>query len=376
MNLSYWEKHTWLTNIDVAIIGSGIVGLSCALTLKQRNPKLKVVVFEKGMLPSGASTKNAGFACFGSISEILDDLKTHTEDEVLNLVQARVNGLQLLRTTLGDTEIDYQQHGGYEIFTENDTELAEECIDNVPMVNNLLKNVFSGQKEVFSIKKQPFSFKNVQKQVIFNRFEGQLDTGKMMKALLRECSEKGVLVLNNAEIMSISAENDQISLNLNNTVTFSAKKVGIATNGFAKQFLEADLQPARAQVLITYPIPNLKVKGTFHLDRGYYYFRNIHDRILFGGGRNLDFSAEQTTQMGLTETVQNELERLLKTTILPETAFTIDSRWSGIMGVGKQKKPIIREVQPNVYCGVRLGGMGIAIGSSVGNELAAAIESI
>ena len=376
MNLSYWEKHTWLTNIDVAIIGSGIVGLSCALTLKQRNPKLKVVVFEKGMLPSGASTKNAGFACFGSISEILDDLKTHTEDEVLNLVQARVNGLQLLRTTLGDTEIDYQQHGGYEIFTENDTELAEECIDNVPMVNNLLKNVFSGQKEVFSIKKQPFSFKNVQKQVIFNRFEGQLDTGKMMKALLRKCSEKGVLVLNNAEIMSISAENDQISLNLNNSVTFSAKKVGIATNGFAKQFLEADLQPARAQVLITYPIPNLKVKGTFHLDRGYYYFRNIHDRILFGGGRNLDFSAEQTTQMGLTETVQNELERLLKTTILPETAFTIDSRWSGIMGVGKQKKPIIREVQPNVYCGVRLGGMGIAIGSSVGNELAAAIESI
>ena len=376
MNLSYWEKHTWLTNIDVAIIGSGIVGLSCALTLKQRNPKLKVVVFEKGMLPSGASTKNAGFACFGSISEILDDLKTHTEDEVLNLVQARVNGLQLLRTTLGDTEIDYQQHGGYEIFTENDTELAEECIDNVPMVNNLLKNVFSGQKEVFSIKKQPFSFKNVQKQVIFNRFEGQLDTGKMMKALLRECSEKGVLVLNNAEIMSISAENDQISLNLNNTVTFSAKKVGIATNGFAKQFLEADLQPARAQVLISYPIPNLKVKGTFHLDRGYYYFRNIHDRILFGGGRNLDFSAEQTTQMGLTETVQNKLERLLETTILPETAFTIDSRWSGIMGVGKQKKPIIREVQPNVYCGVRLGGMGIAIGSSVGNELAAAIESI
>ncbi|MAM30751.1 MAG: FAD-dependent oxidoreductase [Flavobacteriaceae bacterium] len=376
MNLSYWEKHTWLTNIDVAIIGSGIVGLSCALTLKQRNPKLKVVVFEKGMLPSGASTKNAGFACFGSISEILDDLKTHTEDEVLNLVQARANGLQLLRTTLGDTEIDYQQHGGYEIFTENDTELAEECIENVPMVNKLLKNVFSGQKEVFSIKKQPFYFKNVQKQVIFNRFEGQLDTGKMMKALLRKCSEKGVLVLNNAEIMSISAENDQISLNLNNSVTFSAKKVGIATNGFAKQFLEADLQPARAQVLITHPIPNLKVKGTFHLDRGYYYFRNIHDRILFGGGRNLDFSAEQTTQMGLTETVQNELKRLLKTTILPETAFTIDSRWSGIMGVGKQKKPIIREVKPNVYCGIRLGGMGIAIGSSVGNELAAAIESI
>jgi hypothetical protein len=40
------------------------------------------------------------------------------------------------------------------------------------------------------------------------------------------------------------------------------------------------------------------------------------------------------------------------------------------MGVGTQKKPIVKQLSNNVYCGVRLGGMGVAIGSSVGNDLA------
>ena len=84
MNLSYWEIKNWLTNIDYTIVGSGIVGLNCALQLKQRFPDAKILILEKGMLPQGASTKNAGFACFGSLSEIIDDLNHHSEIEVLD----------------------------------------------------------------------------------------------------------------------------------------------------------------------------------------------------------------------------------------------------------------------------------------------------
>ena len=29
---------------------------------------------------------------------------------------------------------------------------------------------------------------------------------------------------------------------------------------------------------------NLKIKGSFHYEKGYYYFRNIDNRILLGGG--------------------------------------------------------------------------------------------
>ena len=143
-----------------------------------------------------------------------------------------------------------------------------------------------------------------------------------------------------------------------------------ATNGFAEKITNNQVKPARAQVLITEPIPNLDIKGTFHLDKGYYYFRNIDDRILLGGGRNLDFEGETTTEFGETELIQNHLEKLLKEVILPDTDFKIAHRWSGIMGMGSSKKPIVEPLSENVFCGVRLGGMGVAIGSLIGKELA------
>jgi glycine/D-amino acid oxidase-like deaminating enzyme len=152
--------------------------------------------------------------------------------------------------------------------------------------------------------------------------------------------------------------------------SFTTKKLLFATNGFANEITNGGVKPARAQVLITEPIPNLDIKGTFHLDRGYYYFRNIGDRILFGGGRNLDFETETTTEFGQTEIIQNKLEDLLKKVILPNQDVRIEHRWSGIMGIGNSKKPIVSQLSENVYCGVRLGGMGVAIGSLIGTELA------
>jgi L-2-hydroxyglutarate oxidase LhgO len=65
MNLSYWELNSWFSKVDYTIVGSGIVGLHAALRLRERFPDSKILVIEKGMLPQGASTKNAGFACFG-----------------------------------------------------------------------------------------------------------------------------------------------------------------------------------------------------------------------------------------------------------------------------------------------------------------------
>ena len=67
-----------MRDIDYLIVGSGIVGLTCAIQLKAKDPEARVVIVEQGDRPSGASIKNAGFACFGSVSELLDDANTHT----------------------------------------------------------------------------------------------------------------------------------------------------------------------------------------------------------------------------------------------------------------------------------------------------------
>jgi glycine/D-amino acid oxidase-like deaminating enzyme len=370
LELSHWEYTTWLDNIDYAIIGSGIVGLTCALSVRENHPNAKIVVFEKGILPSGASTKNAGFACFGSVSEILDDLKTHSEDEVIQLIRSRMTGLQVLRDHLGDKKIDFQLNGGYEIFMEKNHILFQECMDQFSYVNELTKEAISSKIDVFSLVNNHFNFKLTQKELILNKYEGQLNTGKMMFSLIKACTEKGIFILNNTKIESFSAKNGIICLKMDPFQEILTTKLLIATNGFARELLVEDIFPARAQVVVTKPIPNLKIKGTFHLDKGYYYFRNIDDRILLGGGRNLDFKGETTTELGVTVQIQQRLEELLKSTIIPDIPFEIDRRWSGIMGVGERKKPIVRKLSENVYCGIRLGGMGVAIGSLVGKELA------
>jgi len=367
MNLSYWEYKTWLGNIDFTVVGSGIVGLSCALNLRNRFPKAKILVLEKGILPQGASTKNAGFACFGSISEILSDLQDHSEEEVLLLVKKRWEGVQLLRQNLNDENIDFQCRGGHELFLQSNGELYENCLGQLKYVNDLLKPIFGD----FPFQKTPDGngFKKIRENYVSHIFEGQLDTGKLMEVLLRKTRDCNINILNSVTVEEFSDLEDQVVVKTN-VFEFKTKKLFIATNGFASELVNQDVRPARAQVLITKSIPNLHIKGTFHLDEGYFYFRNIDGRVLLGGGRNLDFKSEETKEFGKTQLIQTSLEDLLKEVILPDTPFEIESRWSGIMGVGKQKRPIVKQLSNNVLCGVRLGGMGIAIGSTVGKELA------
>ena len=367
MDLSYWEIKSWFSDVDVTIVGSGITGLHAALRLRERFPAANILILEKGALPEGASTKNAGFACFGSLSEIVDDLKTQSPEDVMRLIAKRRQGLEVLRNRLGDNTIGLEPNGGYELFETADSALLEECLAKREEINAMLRSVFGA--DVFKLESNRFGFANILPTVIFNAFEAQIDTGKMMQALLLEAYRGNILILNRQEVTSHEDLGSHVQVGLGN-FSFRTGKLLWATNGFAKELTGGDVNPARAQVLVTSPIPDLKIKGTFHLDRGYYYFRNIDNRILLGGGRNLDFEGETTTAFGHTELIQDRLEKLLKEVILPDVGFTIEQRWSGIMGMGKAKSPVIKALSDNVGCGVRLGGMGIAIGSLVGRELA------
>lgn len=374
MSLSYWEQTTFFSKIDIAIIGSGIVGLNAALNLKKKNKNLNIIVLERGMLPTGASSKNAGFACFGSPSELLDDLQKNSENEVFSLVEKRWKGLLRLRKNLGDEAIDFHNWGGYEVF---ETKKAFEVCET--KIGYLNKNVSSiiGVKNVYrhaDNKIKTFGFKNI-KHMLVNSAEAQIDTGKMISALISKVRKLGVEIINGFDVKELKEEGKNVTIISTNDIIFNCKRVIIATNGFAKQLLpEYPVEPARAQVLITNPIKNLKLKGTFHFDSGYYYFRNIGDRILLGGGRNLDFITEETTEFGLTQLVQNKLESLLDNMILPDTKHSIDMRWSGIMGVGPHKKSIVKATSNNIFCAVRMGGMGVAIGSLVGEEVAKIVQ--
>ena len=367
---SYWEQTSFLNHYDVIIIGSGIVGLNAALQLKTQRPALKIAILERGMLPSGASTKNAGFACFGSVSELLSDIKTYGEKTVFNLVAKRIKGLAALRKNLGDSAICFEQKGGYELFLVNDQQQMETAFLGINHLNHIFKPLVSGA-DIFAVnnaKIADFGFDGV-KGLIENKFEGQIDTGKMMQALIQKVQSLGVLIFNHTQVISFEGDN-LLSIKTNET-TFTTRKIVFATNAFTPQLLpEIEIKPGRGQVLVTEPIKGLKVNGTFHYDEGYYYFRDIDGRILLGGGRNLDFNAEETFDLNTSEVIQNKLEEMLYQIILPNKKVKIDYRWSGIMGFGEPLEPIVKKIRTGLFVAARCNGMGVALGSLTGMEVA------
>ena len=370
--LSYWESQSFL-NYHYVIIGSGITGLSTAIELKEKFPNRSVLVLERGLLPTGASTRNAGFACMGSVTELLDDLEHSTEEEVVKLFNWRKDGLTKLRRRLGDEEIGYAERGSYELISKAETD----SLDKIEYLNSLLQS--SSKNPVFKLandKMDEFGFpkKNIE-ALIENFGEGELHTGKMMRALIDLAFMKGVEIKTGATVKGYVEEETGIAVHVFNSfsgeeITFKANKLILCTNAFTRDFLpEEDVVPGRGQVLITAPIKGLKLKGIFHFDKGYYYFREIDGRVLLGGGRNTDVETETNTSLELNEHIQQLLEEKLREIILPGTPFTIEQRWSGIMAFGANKFPVIRRFSDHLYGAFRLGGMGVALGSKVAEEL-------
>ena len=363
--LSFWERSIYTDGIDFTIIGAGIVGMSTALHLRRANPSAKIIILERGYLPTGASTKNAGFTCFGSPTELRDDLSKMDERTVWDTVSMRMEGLRELFSLVDPSHIHYEACGSWDIIRENEESLTP---DFLAYLNEKLF-VISGEKTVYAEDKTKLidaGFSGV-KTTYHNRLEGAIHTGKLIEELHRSCTNEGIHFLFGVEVLSFESFDSCVEIHTSMGQLQSAKLL-VCTNAFAKDYLD-DIQAARAQVLVTKPIANLSVKGTFHMESGYYYFRNVGNRILFGGGRNLDFAGETSTEFETTQLIQEKLQQYLNELILPNTPVEIDYSWSGIMAVGSEKKPIIQKTNKNIAFGVRMGGMGVAIGASVGKQL-------
>ena len=134
---------------------------------------------------------------------------------------------------------------------------------------------------------------------------------------------------------------------------------------------DLEIVPGRGQVLVTSPIENLSFRGIFHYDEGYYYFRNLGKRVLLGGGRNLDFEEEQTYDFSTSDKIQDALMKLLKEVVLPSNDFTIERKWAGTMGFSSTKLPIVKRINEKLAVGFGCNGMGVALGSIIGEDVAA-----
>lgn len=368
--ISIWEAETFYRKRDIVIIGAGFTGLWSAISIKEKFPQKSVLVIEKYTVPKGASTRNAGFACFGSFTEVLSDSRKMGWEKTKNLLQLRWDGLQKIRSYFPENQIDYEQCGGYEILKSSASlQHLQEVNQQIQTITNTSETYILNHK-----KRQQFGFAD-NLILIENPLEGSLHSGKLILKLLEKCHRLDVEFLFGTSVKKVEETTENIKLFISENRELEADKIIYCTNAFSNQFLEKeDIQPARGQILLTEPIENLPLKGTFHYDEGFYYFRNLGQRILLGGARNLDFENEATTHFETTDLLQNALENFLHDIILPNRKVKIQSRWSGIMAMGKEKSPIVKKISPRQYCAVRLSGMGVALAPKIG-EIVAEMQS-
>lgn len=370
--LSFWEKNSFI-NCEYIVIGSGILGLSTACSIKERNSSSSVLILERGIFPTGASTKNAGFACFGSLTELLSNFNSIGENETISLIENRSKGIGLLRQRLGDNKIGFKNYGGYELLTDEQIR----ALDKIDFINDKLLNIF--KINIFEIKNnkiKEFGFnEKIVKALVYSSFESQIDTGKMMCSLIDYAASLGIRIINGCDVKSLNEKENFVEVAVKNSiaqesVNFYAKKVILCTNAFSTDlFLDSHISPARGQVLVTKPIEGLKIKGVFHYDEGYYYFRDYDERVIFGGGRNLDFEKEKTHEFELNKTIINDLKNKLDTIILPNQEYEVDCCWTGIMGFNDKRIPEIKKISDRTIMAISCNGMGVALSSYVGKEV-------
>ena len=299
-----------------------------------------------------------------------ENTRTDSQDELLSLVEKRYKGGLDLRQLLGDPNIDYRPVGGYELDFQGDLH------ERMYTFNDWLKPLFNNPVFSDARDKIPaFGFDQTKvKGLVKNQFEGSVDTGKMMEAFARKAREAGVQFYTQTEVLHYVEQTNGVEVAVSTaegSLQLFTGQLALCTNAFTKALLpEADLEPGRGMVLVTKPLTWTPPQGTFHYHSGYNYFRNAGNRILLGGARHLDLKGETTTKEGINSRLESQLKEDLKSFIAPERPLEIDYAWSGIMAFGEGKAPLLLHPSSRVHAAVRLGGMGVALGTGLGKELA------
>lgn len=369
---SYWESSILLRKFDFIVLGAGLIGKQIAIKIKTKYPKSRIALVDRSPISYGASTRNAGFACFGSVSEIIDDFKRSPQSEVAELAAKRFNGIVKLVEDFGADNIGYRNTGSYEIYTDKIE--YNDALNHFETINQMLSDVAGIDTA--------FRWQNVQSMkmkclpdALFNPYEGMLNSGMLNEVVNEKAHQLGIIPLYGLNIKHIQKIQNAYQISDENGMTLTCDQLIIATNAFTTELMpELDIVPARGQIVLTKPLDHLPFDGIFHSDKGYIYFRNLDGRILLGGARNHFEEQEQTHDFNGLDNVQQYLINYLSEVILPGRNFEIESAWSGIMAMGKEKVPIVKRMDDHLLVCVRMSGMGVALGPVLSDEILSLIS--
>jgi len=244
--------------------------------------------------------------------------------------------------------------------------------ESIHWLNDLLKPI-TGNAQCFQRSDEQLSQQGLRgfDALIENKSEASLHSGLLVQSLTKKVQSAGVSILYGIDIQEWEKRHDQVLIGTKQKIKLSANQLLFCTNAFTHLLLpELKITPGRGQVIVTSPIEGLALRGTFHFEEGFYYWRNLGNRILLGGARNMAFEEETTLDMAGSDKIKNALVKFLKEHLDPSYQYQIEHHWSGIMGFTENRMPFLGQVSDGAFASIACNGMGVALTPLVAEDAA------
>ncbi len=353
---SYWleESHEQLPQrrldgrAEVAVIGGGVTGCSCALTLADRG--VRVRLHEAREIAGGASGRNGGFALRGATppydearrllgeerARLVMDITERSLDRMEELAGDAFHRVGSLRLAYDGTERNAlrREHDAL-----RDDGFAVEWVDELaPPLDRLYLGA------------------------ILHPTDGALQPARWVRRLAAHAVAAGADVREGEAVLVDELDADVIV---------------VAGDGFTPGLLPelAGLVHAtRGQVLATEPLRELLYGRPHYAREGYDYWQQLPDgRLVIGGSRDASFDTESTHVEATTDLVQARIDALVER--LAGYRPQVTHRWAGIWGTTPDLQPLVGPVpgREGVWVAGGYSGHGNALGLACGDLVARAI---
>jgi glycine/D-amino acid oxidase-like deaminating enzyme len=332
----------------VAVIGGGVTGCSCALTLAERG--VRVRLHEAREIAGGASGRNGGFALRGA---------TPPYDEARRLLGAERARLVM---ELTERSLDrMEQLAGDALRRVGSLRLAFDAAERDAL-----------RREHDALREDGFAVEWVEELAppldrlylgaIHHPPDGVLQPARWVRRLAAHAAAAGADVREGDAVLP-----DELD----------ADVVVVAGDGFTSALLPelADtVRATRGQVLATEPLAELLYERPHYARAGYDYWHQQPDgRLVIGGNRDASLELEQTTVEATTDLVQGRIEELAEQLVGFRPRVT--HRWAGIWGTTPDLEPLVGRVpgREGVWVAGGYSGHGNALGLACGDLVARAI---
>jgi glycine/D-amino acid oxidase-like deaminating enzyme len=334
--------------VDVAIIGAGITGVSCGLALAREG--LRVRVHDARGIAEGASGRNGGFALRGGAARYDVARETYGAEAARLLWQRTEAALDKLEAVAGDA---FRRTGSLRLAADDEER------DEIRLEYDALREDGFAAEWRDELPHLRPEFRGA----IFHPPDGSLQPARFVRRLAELAASEGVAFREHHNVASL----DELA----------AEQVVIATDGSGRGLLpELDdaIWPARGQVITTEPLSERLFECPHYARHGFDYWQQLPDgRIVLGGFRDFSILTEMTDDETTTEPIQEALDAFLVELLgyLPK----VTHRWAGIFGLTQDLLPLVGRVPGHEGTWIAAGysGHGNVLGFMCGELVAAAV---